>query len=208
MPPKLWIVVPRISEVPNPVSAQIVCEFYQYMRESGSSEKHITNELQVVLYFTGFLGMKTSLLDASQQNIIEFLDSKQKDASQDPDKRWVTTWNDYLSTIKHFFRWLYNQHRKKDPIPPSEWETPTFAQIKKKKTKRLSPYSETEIGDREELLIIIKYRPYLRNRAALTLFWDLDARNHEVTMLKIKNVRLRDKYGEGEVPYEAKTGRT
>ena len=25
-------------------------------------------------------------------------------------------------------------------------------------------------------------------------------------MLKIKNVRLRDKYGEGEVPYEAKTG--
>lgn len=126
----------------------MVCEFYQYMRESGSSEKHMTNELQVVLYFTGFLGMKTSLLDASQQNIIEFLDSKQKDASQDTDKRWVTTWNDYLSTIKHFFRWLYNQHRKKDPIPPSEWETPTFAQIKKKKTKRLSPYSETEIWDR------------------------------------------------------------
>jgi hypothetical protein len=25
-------------------------------------------------------------------------------------------------------------------------------------------------------------------------------------MLKIKNIRLRDKYGEGEVPYEAKTG--
>jgi site-specific recombinase XerD len=136
MPTKLSTIVSRISKVPNPVSVKIVREFYQYMRESGSSEKHMTNELQVVLYFTGFLGMKTSLLDASRQNILEFLDSKQKDASQDPDKRWITTWNDYLSTIKHFFRWLYNQHGKKDPKPPSEWETPVFAQIKKKKTKR------------------------------------------------------------------------
>jgi integrase/recombinase XerD len=207
MPTKLSsTVVSRISEVPNPVSVQIVHEFYQYIKENDASEKHMANELQVVLYFTGFLGMKTSLLDASRQNILDFLDSKLKDASQDPDKRWITTWNDYLSTIKHFFRWLYNQHGKKDPKPPSEWETPAFVQIKKKKTKRLSPYSETEIWDREELLNIVKYQPYPRNKAALTLFWDLDARNHEVTMLKIKNVRLRDKYGEGEVPYEAKTG--
>jgi hypothetical protein len=103
MPTKLSsTVVSRISEVPNPASVQIVHEFYQYMNENGSSEKHMTNELQVVLYLTGFLGMKTSLLDASRQNIVEFLDSKQKDASQDPDKRWITTWNNYLSTIKHF----------------------------------------------------------------------------------------------------------
>ncbi|MDQ3853664.1 MAG: hypothetical protein M3299_12615 [Thermoproteota archaeon] len=46
----------------------------------------------------------------------------------------------------------------------------------------------------------------MRNKAALTLFWDLDARNHEVTMLKIKHIRLREKYGEGEVPHDAKTG--
>jgi integrase/recombinase XerD len=38
------------------------------------------------------------------------------------------------------------------------------------------------------------------------LFWDLDARNHEVTMLRIKHIRLREKYGEGEVPHEAKAG--
>ena len=43
-------------------------------------------------------------------------------------------------------------------------------------------------------------------KAALTLFWDLDARNHEVTMLKIKNIRLKERYGEGEIPYNTKTG--
>ena len=39
-----------------------------------------------------------------------------------------------------------------------------------------------------------------------TLLWDLNARNHEVALLKIKHKRLREKYGEGEIPCESKTG--
>jgi integrase/recombinase XerD len=65
---------------------------------------------------------------------------------------------------------------------------------------------ETELWDRDEILSIIKYEPYKRNKAALALLWDLDARNHEVTLLKIKHIRLRERYGEGEIPHEAKTG--
>ena len=43
-------------------------------------------------------------------------------------------------------------------------------------------------------------------KPALALMWDLDARNHEITLLKIKHIRLKEKYGEGEIPHEAKTG--
>jgi integrase/recombinase XerD len=53
---------------------------------------------------------------------------------------------------------------------------------------------------------IVKYEPEARNKAALTLFWDLDARNHEVTMLQIKNLRPRERWAEGEIPYNTKTG--
>ena len=52
----------------------------------------------------------------------------------------------------------------------------------------------------------MKYESFIRNKAALTLFWDLDARNHEITLLKIKNIRLKENYGEGDIPYQAKTG--
>jgi integrase/recombinase XerD len=38
------------------------------------------------------------------------------------------------------------------------------------------------------------------------LLWDLDARNHEITSLKIGNIRLRERYAEGEIPYNTKTG--
>lgn len=75
-----------------------------------------------------------------------------------------------------------------------------------KRTKRLRPYLEKEIWDKEELFAIIKYEPYKRNKATLALLWDLDARPHEVTLLRIKHIRLKEKYGEGEIPHEAKTG--
>lgn len=111
--------------------------------------------------------------------------------------------------IKRYFRWLHNHKCKgniSEDISESEWITPSFINVKKRRTKRLSPYSESEIWERDELLTIVKYEPFARNKAALTLFWDLDARNHEITLLKIKNIRLKDKYGEGEIPQEAKTG--
>src|SRR5581483_9789090 len=127
------------------------------------------------------------------------------------EKRWITTWNHYLRIIKMFLRWLHNArsnaaNRNTDESSPLDWKTPAFAIIKEKRTKRLSPYSETEIWERDELLSILKYANNRRDKAALALFWDLDARNHEVTMLKIKNIRLKDRYGEGEIPHEAKTG--
>jgi integrase/recombinase XerD len=49
------------------------------------------------------------------------------------------------------------------------------------------------------------YEKYRRNKAALTLLWDLNGRNHEVTLLQIKHIQLKERYG-GEIPYESKTG--
>ena len=96
--------------------------------------------------------------------------------------------------------------RRGEVITQQDWETPTFARIREKRSKRISPYLETELWERDELLSIIKYEPYKRNKAALALFWDLDARNHDVTVLKIKHIRLKERYGEGEIPHESKTG--
>lgn len=70
----------------------------------------------------------------------------------------------------------------------------------------MSPNSESEIWEKDELHFIIKYENSKRNKAILALLWDLNARNHEITLLRIKNIRIKEEYGEGEVPYEAKTG--
>src|SRR5215210_2153350 len=174
------------------------------MKNNGSSERHQNNNLNVMIEFAIFLCPNTIFYDINnKEQILSFLDTKIKDSSNDPEKRWITSWNHYLVRIKLFFRWLYNKDKE---IDKDYWETPDFLRIKNKKTKRISPYVESEIWEKEELLSILKYEPYKRNKAAITLMWDLDARPHEITLLKIKHVRLRDKYGEGEIPYEAKTG--
>jgi DNA modification methylase len=174
------------------------------MRGNGSSESHMNNTLKTASLFAQFLGPNASFYEITKKNqIISFLDTKIKNTKVDPDKRWITTWNDYLGDIKFFFRWLHNWKLKdgdgeNKEIQISDWVTPSFAQIKKKKTKRLSPYLESEIWDRDELAHIIKYEQFKRNKAALALMWDLDARNHEITLLKIKHIRLKEKYGEGD----------
>lgn len=206
MPAKFETTLAKVDGIPNKANAALLREFLQYLRENGSSERHQHNQLKAMIPYALFAG-KTSLLTVKRkEQITAFLDKRIKSEQEDPEKKWITTWNDYSNRLKFFFRWLHNQRGKEDIIPTSEWETPSFARIRHKKTKRLSPYSETEIWDLDELLSILPYERQKRNKAALTMFWDLDARNHEVTMLKIKNIRLRERYGEGSIPDEAKTG--
>ncbi|HZC20333.1 MAG TPA: hypothetical protein VE223_01690 [Nitrososphaeraceae archaeon] len=207
MPYKLTTTIKNINSIPNSVNANLVSEFHRYMIENGSSERHQNNSLKAIVCYARFLGPSVSFLDiCKKEQVLSFLDTKIKNSEQDPEKKWINTWNDYARRIKHFLRWLYNTKESNQDILQAGWITPTFAKIKEKRTKRISPYSETELWERDEILTIIKYEPFKRNKAAFTLFWDLNARNHEVTLLKIKHIRLRERYGEGEIPHEAKTG--
>ena len=212
MPTTLSTTVRHIYDrVPNSVNSQLIAEFHQFMKDNGTSQRHQNNNLKAIIAFAEFLGANKNFCQVtSKDQITCFLDTKMKADILDPEKRWITTWNDYLVRIKHFFRWLYNCKAKLDKSYPQslsvDWETPAFANIRTKRTKRLSPYDENEIWDLEELKTVIKYEPYKRNKAALALLWDLNGRNHEITLLKIKNIRLKERYGEGEIPKQAKTG--
>jgi hypothetical protein len=205
MPFKLSTTIGKIQNIPNSKNIEIINEFLEYMRSNGSSEHHQNNNLKVVITFGNFIGKDISFLDLTKkEQILEFLNTKVKNYDEDPDKRWITTWNNYLNRLRLFYRWLYNHD--KDTVDHENWQTPEFIKIKNKKSKRISPYLESEIWEKDQLLSIIQYEPYKRNKAALTLFWDLNGRNHELTILKLKHIRFREKYAEGEVPHEAKTG--
>jgi hypothetical protein len=82
------------------------------------------------------------------------LDTKIKSEAEDPDGRWITTWNDYLIHIRLFLRWLHNCNCKQacknggESLHPQErmpdksnWETPPAARIKNKRTRRQNPYA-------------------------------------------------------------------
>jgi site-specific recombinase XerD len=157
MPVKLSTTVNKIPLIVNSTNEALIKDFYEYLKNTGASEKHINNNLKAMMNFANHIDPNTTFFDVQRrEQIIKFLDTKIKTIEEDPDARWITTWNHYLSHIKYFFRWLYNEHNKKNSsisitdvndsyyyCPSSyyyDWLTPSFIQIRKKKTKRTSPY--------------------------------------------------------------------
>jgi len=207
MPAKLSTTLNKVKTLSSLENADFILKFYDFMKYNGVSERHQNNNLKAIVSYSTFLGKK-SLKDISDKDdILSFLQTKIKSKEEDQDQKWITTYNDYLHRIKHFFRWLHNDYAQHKAVTMDLWKHPDFVELlKPRKTKRITPYSETETWEKDEFLSIIKYEPFKRNKAALTLLWDLDARPHEVTLLKIKHIRLKERYGEGEIPFESKTG--
>jgi integrase/recombinase XerD len=113
MPVKLSTTINKISLIQNVTNQTFIKQFYDFMKSSDCSEKHINNNLKAIMNFNSSLDPTLSLLEINRKDqILTFLDSKIKSAEQDPDTRWITTWNHYLSHLKYFFRWLYNVNNK------------------------------------------------------------------------------------------------
>src|SRR4030095_16837848 len=70
------------------------------MKKIGTSERYQNNNLKAIINYSKFLGPSIKLKQVkSKAQIILFLDSKIKNPELDPDKKWITTWNDYLGSI-------------------------------------------------------------------------------------------------------------
>ena len=209
MPAKLTTTVSNMdTKVKNQVNRDLIKEFYIYLKNLDTSDNYQNGLLKVIIRYAEYLGPNTIFYQIQdKEQIIKYLESKRKTVEEDQDKKWIITWNDYLWRLKYFYRWLYNTKEKGlNAKSYDSWTTLSFINIKSKRTKRLSLYSETEIWDKDELFTIIKYETNIRNKAILSLMWDLDARPSEIVLLKNKHIRLKEKYGEGEIPHQAKTG--
>ena len=133
MPIKLTTLLDNITtSVPNQINASLISEFYYFMKDNGTSESYQKNNLKTIISFARYLGNSTNFYDIQRkEQIISFLDTKVKSNDIDPDRKWITTWNDYLGRIKFFMRWLYNHYKKKfqgrEPQSSmSDWITPPF----------------------------------------------------------------------------------
>lgn len=156
MPFTLQTLTKKIESVPNIINRNLIYDFRDYMNDRDLSKNHQINNLKVVISFANNLGLDISFHNINEKNqILAFLDSKKKELEIDPDKRWITTWNYYLNRLKLFFRLLYNhneQATKYDETDILEWTTPEFVKIKNKRSKRVSPYSESMPNIRQKFV--------------------------------------------------------
>ena len=205
MTQSLQTTLEKISGINNKTNQKILTDFDNYMIKSDKSDRTRRNNLKYMINYVEWLAKSNKcIIDVKEENdILDFLKTKMKREDDDPDGKWITTYNDYLLRLKHFFRWFKNYKKTEDQ---QNWTTPKFIRIKKKKSKRVSPYTIDQIWGKDELQVIIKHEPDIRNKAIIALLWDFDARNHEVTTLEIRNIVFKEKYAEGQISHKTKTG--
>ena len=187
---------------------KVILEFLRYMdnMKEEITDRTKSNNIKNVIYLARFLG-KISLKNVNAKKLEEFVNSKKKDVSVDPDRKSLSTYNDYVIRLRFFYRWLYNKNKRSESR--KEWVNPKIIKnIKTRSTKnKKKTYSKGNIWTLKELQSIIKYEPHLRNKALIILSYDCNSRPHELTKLRIENIRFNDKYAEGEIPFDTKTGR-
>ena len=108
---KISTLLDKVDSLQNKENASIIMDFYNHMYEKGSSENHKINNLKVIIDYAKHIGIVCFYDINKNSQVTSFLNITIKNASTDPEKRWITTWNHFLNRIKLFFRWLHNMHK-------------------------------------------------------------------------------------------------
>jgi integrase/recombinase XerD len=106
---RLENVLQQIEVVENNLNKNLIQEFSKYLISKDTSANYQRNCIKIILMFADFLqSRKEEETNLSQVNsindIIAFLDTRRKTKDEDPEQKWITTWNDYLWRIKIFYR--------------------------------------------------------------------------------------------------------
>jgi integrase/recombinase XerD len=127
MPTKLKDTLEKVRKLDNRSNSELLIEFYEYLRGVRTSERYQSDILKVLVKFSEFINDNLVNVQNKDQ-IITFLNTKTRNREEDPDEKWITTWNDYLWRIKYFYRWLYNIKKNENidnftVSEPSNWTT-------------------------------------------------------------------------------------
>lgn len=78
------------------MNSKLIEDFHSYMKGNAISERHQNNNLKVIIAFAEFIGDETTFYQIfTKEEVTKFLDKKIRSNSEDPEQRWITTWNDY-----------------------------------------------------------------------------------------------------------------
>lgn len=127
----------------NLQNAQALCEFIS----SETSERNLKlssrlTKIKILCLFNRHLHYKQFQL-VTKDDIRNYLDTLRKPEAQDPNHKWIGTYNTRQMVISKFFRWLYNYHTEPDSnkwIPP-----PCIQGIRQLPRKEKSPYKPSDM---------------------------------------------------------------
>jgi hypothetical protein len=94
MTEKLEIVLGKVSHIPNTVNSSLIQEFYLFRADNRESDSYKKNNLKALILFSHEVGPDVTLYDIQKkEKILEFLNKRNKQKSDDPNEKRITTRN-------------------------------------------------------------------------------------------------------------------
>jgi hypothetical protein len=77
MPITLDTLLKKVERMSNRVNSNLLMDFYQHMKDNGTSENYQKGNLKAMVHFADHLGQTISFYDVNEQEqIVRFLDKK------------------------------------------------------------------------------------------------------------------------------------
>jgi site-specific recombinase XerD len=140
-----------------------------------------------------------------RENVIAFLNQLRKPDSEDPLHKWNGSYNQSLTLIISFFKWLYYPNDTLSDRPKPDVVTNIVFQ----KRLEVSIYKPSDMWSLEDDTLFLKYCHSKRLKCYHVVSRDTGARPHELTKLKIRDVQFRlngDGTQYAECLFNGKTG--
>ncbi len=96
MPIKLETVLKKIPNIKNETNRQLLFQYHKFLIARDTSDTHQKHLLKIIIKFCEYLDLQTFYDIKSRDIILAFLERIRKNKIDDPEQRWITTWNDYL----------------------------------------------------------------------------------------------------------------
>jgi hypothetical protein len=87
MPIRLDTVLRKVEQMSNQVNSELLNEFYQHLKDNGTSQNYQKGNLKAMIHFAENIGAATSFFDVDHKQVVRFLDTKIKHEQIDPDKK-------------------------------------------------------------------------------------------------------------------------
>jgi len=143
------------------------------------------NIITTLITLSKFLDNKP-FQNMTREDILAYLDNLRKPESSDPLHRWIGSYNEMRQRLAKFFKWLYSP----DIEATKRTTAPVFENIPTLKRKEQSIYKPTDIWNREEDLLFLRYCPNKRDKCYHAISRDTSGRPHEILGIKVRDIHF------------------
>jgi integrase/recombinase XerD len=197
----------RLLREHSETNALTICDYILAMKtEVNPTVQYRQITIQVLCYLSRFCGRgQKPFKDMVRNDIVSYLDSLRKTEFEDPQHKYVGTYNLRRVIFLRFFKWLDSPH-----LPHEARPTPAMMQnIPKLRRKEITTIKPSDLWNDEDHAIFLKYCNNKRDRAYHAIAMDSSCRPSEILNLRIKDLSFKrtvDNKQYAQITVNGKTG--